>query len=152
MSLSGIRFCAKGDRAVISTMQHIDLCWNPGQIATGLHICVHYSPWTVFLTILCCLSFTISQHAKTGLHKLSFLPLSSAVHDVTYLLKILLILTKGFSFHCCPTRPSTAPYELEPWVHPCVVFGSWFRPCKLWLVGMLLLRGCKPLQLFQSFL
>jgi len=30
---------------------------------------------------------------------------------------------------------------LEPWVHPCVLFGWWFSPCKLWLVGIVVLMG-----------
>ena len=44
--------------------------------------------------------------------------------------------------------------QLEPWVPPCVLFGWWFSPWKLWGSGWLILLflwGWKPLQLFQSF-
>jgi hypothetical protein len=45
---------------------------------------------------------------------------------------------------------------LEQWVLPCVFFGWWFSPYKLWESGWLILLfflyGCKPLQLFQSSL
>jgi len=31
--------------------------------------------------------------------------------------------------------------QLEPWVCPCVVFGWWFSPWKLWLAGIAVLMG-----------
>jgi len=46
---------------------------------------------------------------------------------------------------------------LEPWVPPCVLFDCRFSPLELWgrgvwLVDIVVLsRGCKPLQLLQSF-
>jgi hypothetical protein len=45
--------------------------------------------------------------------------------------------------------------QLEPWVLPCVFFGWWFSPRSSegsgWLILLLFLWGCKPLQLLQSF-
>jgi hypothetical protein len=48
---------------------------------------------------------------------------------------------------------------LKPWVTPCVIFGWWFSPWEHWgwgesgwLILSFILWGCKPLQLFQSFL
>jgi len=31
--------------------------------------------------------------------------------------------------------------QLEPWVCPCVLFGWWFSPWELWLVGIVVLLG-----------
>jgi len=31
--------------------------------------------------------------------------------------------------------------QLEPWVCPCVLFGWWFSPWELWLVGIVVLMG-----------
>jgi len=46
--------------------------------------------------------------------------------------------------------------QLEPWVYPCVLFEWWFSLWELWGFGWLILLfflwGCKPHQLFQSFL
>ena len=46
--------------------------------------------------------------------------------------------------------------QMEPWILPCVLFGWWFSPCKLWRVWLVdivvLPMGCKPLQLLESCL
>ena len=46
--------------------------------------------------------------------------------------------------------------QMEPWILPCVLFGWWFSPGKLWgvwLVDIVVLpMGCKPLQLLESCL
>jgi hypothetical protein len=62
-------------------------------------------------------------------------------------------------------RPRTSPpidarqchpllhMQLEPWVSPCVLFGLWFGSSggSGWLILLLFLWVCKPLQLLQSF-
>jgi len=33
--------------------------------------------------------------------------------------------------------------QLEPWVSPCIVFGWWFSPWELWLVGIVVHMGSR---------
>jgi hypothetical protein len=40
--------------------------------------------------------------------------------------------SQDLSSHSCPTRPSSATMQLEPWVPPCVLFRWLFSPWEFW--------------------
>jgi len=56
---------------------------------------------------------------------------------------------KGFSFHWCPARPSSATYAVGAM---CQSLDSGLVPGSSGWLALLFLWGCKSLQLFQSFL
>jgi len=51
---------------------------------------------------------------------------------------------KGFSSHWCPKGHLLLHMQLELWVCPCVLFGWWFSPWELWLVGIVVLMELQP--------
>jgi hypothetical protein len=68
--------------------------------------------------------------------------------------------TKGLSSHWCPTKPFSATYVAVA-IGPSMCTHWWFSHCELswgggrgpgWFILLFYLWGCKPLQLFQSFL